>query len=45
MIEQQFLFTGDWNFGSAMSLVMMVLLLISMGLMNRFGDREGGGVL
>ncbi len=45
LIEQQFLFTGDWNFGSAMSLVMMVLLLISMGLMNRFGDREGGGVL
>lgn len=45
LIEQQFLFTGDWNFGSAMSLVMMALLLISMGLMNRFGDKEGGGVL
>lgn len=44
LIEQQFLFTGDWNFGSAMSLIMMVLLLISMGLMNRFGDKEGGGV-
>lgn len=44
LIEQQFLFTGDWNFGSAMSLVMMTLLLISMGLMNRFGDKEGGGV-
>ena len=42
LIEQQFLFTGNWNFGSAMSLVMMVLLLISMGIMNRFGDREGG---
>ena len=45
LIEQQFLFTGDWNFGSAMSLIMMVLLLVSMGLMNRFGDKEGGGVL
>ena len=45
LIEQQFLFTGDWNFGSAMSLVMMVLLLVSMGIMNRFGDKEGGGVL
>ena len=44
LIEQQFLFTGDWNFGSAMSLVMMALLLISMGLMNRFGDKEGGSV-
>ncbi len=45
LIEQQFLFTGNWNFGSAMSLVMMVLLLVSMGIMNRFGDKEGGGVL
>ena len=45
LIEQQFLFTGDWNFGSAMSLIMMALLLLSMGLMNRFGDKEGGGVL
>lgn len=44
LIEQQFLFTGNWNFGSAMSLIMMVLLLISMGIMNRFGDKEGGGV-
>ena len=45
LIEQQFQFTGNWNFGSAMSLVMMVLLLVSMGIMNRFGDKEGGGVL
>ena len=45
LIEQQFLFTGNWNFGSAMSLVMMVLLLVSMGIMNRFGDKDGGGVL
>ena len=45
LIEQQFLFTGDWNFGSAMSLIMMALLLLSMGLMNRFGSKEGGGVL
>ena len=45
LIEQQFLFTGNWNFGSAMSLVIIVLLLVSMGIMNRFGDKEGGGVL
>ena len=45
LIEQQFLFTGDWNFGSAMSLIMMALLLISMGIMNRFGDKEGGVML
>jgi spermidine/putrescine transport system permease protein len=45
LIEQQFLFTGDWNLGSAMSLIMMALLLISMGLMKGFGGgkEEGGG--
>jgi spermidine/putrescine transport system permease protein len=44
LIEQQFLFTGNWNFGSAMSLIMMVLLLLSMSIMNRYGDQEGGGI-
>ncbi len=43
LIEQQFLFTGDWNLGSAMSLIMMALLLLSMGLMKGFGDKEERG--
>lgn len=30
LIEKQFLTTGDWNFGSAISLIMAVIILISM---------------
>lgn len=37
LIQQQFLFVGDWNFGSALSLIMMGLILMSMAFMNRFG--------
>jgi len=46
LIEQQFLYVGDWNFGSALSIVMMAIILVSMGIMSRY-DRgyEGGGGL
>lgn len=45
LIEQQFVYTGDWNFGSAISIVMMILILLSMGIMSRFDSgREGGGL-
>ncbi len=30
LIEQQFLSTGDWHFGSALSILMMVIILIAM---------------
>lgn len=36
VIEQQFLVANDWNFGSAMSIVMMILIFISMKVMNLF---------
>lgn len=46
LIETQFL-GGAYNpyLGSAISLVMMVLVLISMAIMNRFGEGEEGAVL
>ena len=45
LIEQQFLFVGDWHFGSALSIVMMVLILISMVLMPKSSrDSVGGGL-
>ena len=47
-IEQQFTVVGDWNFGSAVSLFMMIIILISMAVMSRFedeSDKEGGGLL
>ena len=42
VIEQQFLKVGDWNMGSALSLVVLLLLLISMTILNRFGGKEEG---
>ena len=41
-------FTGtavNYHFGAALSLILMVLVLISMAVMNRFGDDEQGGAL
>lgn len=48
LIEQQFTTMGDWNFGSAISIFMMVIILISMAVMNKFegsDKKEGGGQL
>lgn len=48
LIEQQFMSVGDWNFGSAVSIFMMIMILISMAFMSNFdGDsnKEGGGLL
>ena len=45
LIQTQFITIDDWNFGSALSMVMLVLILISMGLTNKFGDSEGGSLL
>lgn len=37
LIEQQFLVVNDWNFGSAVAMLLMFLILISMAVMNRIG--------
>lgn len=44
LVEQQFLWVNDWHFGSAISLVLMVLILLSMALLNRYDrtEKEGG---
>lgn len=46
LVEQQFLVVGDWHFGSAISIVMMVMILISMMLMSNYDqyEDEGGGL-
>lgn len=45
LIEQQFLFVGDWGFGSAVSVIMLILILISMGVMGKYEkEQEGGGL-
>ncbi|MCQ2969141.1 MAG: ABC transporter permease [Clostridium sp.] len=41
LIETQFTTMGDWNFGSALAIFMMVIILISMAIMNKFEGTEG----
>jgi len=45
LIEDQFMRVYDWNFGSALSIVMMLLILLSMAVMSRFDNEEVGGGL
>lgn len=47
LIEQQFTSSSNWNFGSAISIIMMIVILISMSIMNKFSDsdKEGGAAV
>lgn len=40
LIEQQFMWEGNWHFGSALSIILMVMILISMAIMSRI-DKNG----
>ncbi|MGN0144361.1 MAG: ABC transporter permease [Clostridium sp.] len=45
LIEQQYTTMGDWNFGSAISIFMMIIILIFMAITSRFdngSNKEGG---
>jgi len=42
MIEDQFLNVGNWNFGSAISVLLAGAILILINLMKRFDKEEGG---
>lgn len=43
LIEQQFISVGDWNFGSAISLILAVVIIALMRFMNRIDPEEKGG--
>ena len=47
IIEKQFLETGNWGFGAALSLVLIIVILVSMLLSDRLQleKSEGGGLL
>ena len=47
LIEQQFTTMGNRNFGSAISIIMMIVILMSMAVMNKFDseDKEGSAGL
>lgn len=45
LIEQQFLFSRNWHFGSSLSIILMVMILISMAVMSRIdkNNQDEGG--
>ena len=45
VIEMQFQTSYNYNLGATLSLVLMVLIIVSMAIMNRFTDDDDGGVL
>ena len=45
VIERQFKQGNNPNLGAALSLVLMLLVFVCTGIMNRFGDNEEGGVV
>ena len=45
LIESTFLKAGDWNLGSALSLIMMILILISLSILRKVDPNgEGSGI-
>ncbi len=45
VIEQEFTLSRNWNLGSGLSIILMVFVLLSMGVMNKVDDSENGGML
>ena len=43
MIENQFITVGEWNFGSAISMIMAVTMMLLMMLVRRIETRNQGG--
>ena len=44
-IERQFQTQYDYNMGAAMSFVLMLLIIVSMAVMNKYSDDEGGVIV
>ncbi|MBE5915927.1 MAG: ABC transporter permease [Pseudobutyrivibrio ruminis] len=45
VIEQEFTLARNWNLGSGLSIILMLFVLASMGIMNKLDDSENGGML
>lgn len=43
LIENQFISVGDWNFGSAISIILAVIILALIGIMRRIDPEKSGG--
>ncbi|MEF9894982.1 MAG: ABC transporter permease [Clostridia bacterium] len=42
LIERQFIEVNDWNFGSALSLIMMALIIVSISFLNKADPKQEG---
>ena len=46
VIEDSFLNSENWNFGSAISVVLMIIIMLSIAVVNKFSDdEESGGMI
>lgn len=46
VIEDSFLNSENWNFGSAISFILMIIIMLSIAVINKFSDdEEGGGMI
>jgi len=45
IIEEQFVRMGNWHFGSAVSIILIIFILVSMGIMNRYDQQEGEHII
>lgn len=45
LIDQQFTFTGNWGFGSAAAIILIVILFIALGIQRRFGRNLEGDII
>lgn len=42
LIQNQFMMARNWQFGSAISIIMMVMIILSMGYLSKHSSKEGG---
>ena len=43
LIETQFISVGNWNFGSAISILLTIVIIIGVSAMRKFDIKEGEG--
>ena len=43
VIESSFLYTGNTHFGSAISFILMLIIMVSIAVVNKFSDDDDGG--
>ena len=45
LIDQQFTFTGDWGFGSATAIILMLILFLALFIQRKFGRELEGDIV